>query len=48
MSSPFNFHDVKAAALTDMSQVQTPFAGHKSGKMLDVYIRQPKIVTTLY
>jgi integrase len=48
MSSPFNFHDIKAKGITDMSQVQDAWAGHKSGKMLDVYIRQPKIVTTLY
>ena len=48
MSSPFNFHDVKSKAITDMAAVQTPWAGHKSGKMLDVYIRRPKIVTTLY
>ena len=48
MSSPFTFHDLKAKGITDMAQVQEAWAGHKSGKMLDVYIRQPKIVTTLY
>ena len=48
MSSPFNFHDVKSAGLTDMAMVQTPSAGHKSGKMLDVYIRRPKIVEIKY
>ncbi len=44
----FTFHDVKAKGITDMAQVQEAWAGHKSGKMLDTYIRLPKIVTTKY
>ena len=46
--NPFTFHDLKAAAITDMSAIQTPWAGHKSGKMLDVYIRKPKEVEVKY
>lgn len=48
VDNPFTFHDLKAKGLTDMSQVQTAWAGHKSGKMLDVYIRKPKIVEIKY
>lgn len=46
--TPFTFHDLKAKGLTDMAQVQTPWAGHKSEKMLGVYIRKPKIVEIKY
>lgn len=45
---PFTFHDLKAKGLTDMSQVQTPWAGHKSGRMMDTYIRKPKLVDVRY
>ena len=47
-NNPFTFHDLKAKGLTDMAQVQTPWAGHKSEKMLGVYIRKPKIVEIKY
>lgn len=46
--NPFTFHDLKARGLTDMSEVQTPWAGHKSDKMLDVYLRKPKSVQVKY
>jgi len=48
IDEPFTFHDLKAKGITDMAQVQTPWAGHKSEKMLGVYIRRPKIVEIKY
>ena len=39
------FHDIKAKGLSDM---QEPWAGHKSKAMLDVYLRTPRKVTPDY
>jgi integrase len=41
----FTFHDIKAKGLSDMAE---PWAGHKSGSMLDVYVRTPRKITPDY
>jgi hypothetical protein len=41
----FTYHDLKAKGLSDMIN---PTAGHRSPKMLDVYIRKPMKVTPTY
>ena len=42
---PFTFHDLKAKGLSDMV---IPDAGHRSPKMLDVYLRKPKKISPDY
>ena len=45
-SNPFPFHDIKAKGLSDMKG--EPWAGHKSKRMLDVYVRRPRKIMPEY
>ncbi len=45
-SNPFPFHDIKAKGISDMKG--EVWAGHKSGRMLDVYVRKPRKIMPDY